>query len=113
MTITITGRTPRSFFRHITDGINDATIPILTPYTTITNKDTKTKIRNICCTILWAISGGQPMQLIGDAFDRNFILQIEPLNTVCKFYQIHANIQYDTFINALSATLLTKNNKYC
>lgn len=82
-TITVRGQTTRSFYRNISNEIYDGNIPFMTPYSTITNKDYKTERHNICFNILWAISGGEPMNLISNAFPDTFLMQMEPLNSVC------------------------------
>ena len=81
--ITITGRTTRSFYRQISNSISIGNIPHMTPYSAITDRNTKREIRSIARNLLWSISGGQPMQLFSDMYDRDYKMQIEPLNTVC------------------------------
>ena len=82
-TITVSGRTTRSFYRNISDGILDGNIPFMPRYSTITDPNIKTEIHKTCMHLLWAISGGEPMQLISNAIPREYKLQIQPLNTVC------------------------------
>ena len=82
-TISVRGQTTRSFYRNISNGILNENIPFMEPYSTITDKNHKTERHNICFNLLWAISGGEPMHLISNAFPQSFLMQMEPLNTVC------------------------------
>ena len=81
--MTISGQTPRSFYRHVSENIECGHIQNIPLFTTITNNNTKSEITKVCRNLLWSSSGGQPMRLISDSFNLDFLMQMEPLNTVC------------------------------
>ena len=65
-TVTVSGRTARSLYRNISDGICNGNIPMMPRYSTMTNKDYRTEIHNVCFNVIWAISGGEPMRLFDE-----------------------------------------------